>query len=125
MEKIELAEWPLEEPPGEFGPPPGPSGCTRIWPTERNSICAYGSFLRLERSTGEILQEHHTEKGKSTDAILTAMAKHVTQYGFPNHPFPKTVYRTPNPEYGISEAYELRTPGPKWLKRAGHFSRQR
>lgn len=45
------------------------------------------------------------------------------RYGIP--PFPKTVYRTPNPEYGISEAYELRTPGPKWLKRAGHFSRQR
>jgi len=31
----------------------------------------------------------------------------ASRYGIPDPPFRKTVYRTPNPEYGISEAYEI------------------
>lgn len=31
----------------------------------------------------------------------------ANKYGIPAPPFPKTVYRTPNPEAGVSEAYEI------------------
>lgn len=31
----------------------------------------------------------------------------TSRYGIPNPPFPKTVYRTPTPEAGVSEAYEI------------------
>jgi hypothetical protein len=31
----------------------------------------------------------------------------MPRYGIPDPPFPKAVYRIPNPEWGISEGYEI------------------
>ena len=60
----------------------------------------------------------------SRAAILT----HMTDYGIPDPPFPKTVYRTPNPEFGVSECYEVSiqsvpgAPDPQrcWIVREFH-----
>ncbi len=49
-------------------------------------------------------------------------------YGIPDPPFPKTVYRTPNPQFGVSECYEISiqsvpgAPDPErcWIVREFH-----
>jgi len=49
----------------------------------------------------------------------------ANRYGIPTPPFPKTVYRTPNPEYGVSEAYEiLIEPVPRVLGSRGWVVRE-
>src|SRR5262249_50873729 len=61
----------------------------------------------------------------ATPAILGDM---TDRYGIPGPPFPKTVYRTPNPEWGVSEAYEITiefvpgAPDPQrcWIVRELH-----
>jgi hypothetical protein len=52
----------------------------------------------------------------------------ASRYGIPNPPFAKTVYRTPTPEAGVSEAYEIvidlvhSAPDPRqcWIVREMH-----
>src|SRR5215472_16863232 len=82
--------------------------------------CTYAVMHRVRNNWMELSTDNH--------GYAYSSAAFVDRYGIPEPPFPKTVYRTPNPEHGISEDYEISiepapgAPDPQrcWIVRELH-----